>query len=267
MPVGESSRVHGQKGKGGFLRAGQGWFVLSAKCQSVFGRLSHMISLNTQSLVVHLVGSWELTPPPINTHHHSPRSGGLAFLPPTERIWKGRQSFPFSSFTVRFLDQCNPQMAATRVQRFGCSLTTNLTTKQCNDSCWKETLRRTLHVQKRSGPSYVHTHTHWNSQATSQHPLKSPKSQIRPQSKRPWAPLSYSACANERCVLEQCKPLGRAELASCTDIHSSPLDKFGTYTSNCGPKLMLRANSLPPPSPHAIPLCNYMLRSHPNMQE
>lgn len=25
-------------------------------------------------------------PPPINTHHRKPRSGGLAFLPPTERI-------------------------------------------------------------------------------------------------------------------------------------------------------------------------------------
>lgn len=50
--------------EGGYLRAGQGWFVLSAKCQSVFARLSHMISLNTQGLVVHLVGSWALIPPP-----------------------------------------------------------------------------------------------------------------------------------------------------------------------------------------------------------
>lgn len=111
------------------------------------------------------------------------------------------------------------------------------------------------------------THIHTTGQANTQHPLKSPKSQIYPPSKLPWAPLSYSVCASERSVLEEWKPRGRAALALHTDIHSSPLDKFGTHTSDCGPKLMLRANSLPPPSPHAIPLCNYMLRSHPNMQE
>lgn len=55
--------------------------------------------------------------------------------------------------------------------------------------------------------------------------------------------------------------------AVCADTHSSPLDGFGTHTSDCGPKLMLRANSLLPPPPPASPLCNYMLRSHPNMQE
>lgn len=102
-----------------------------------------------------------------------------------------------------------------------------------------------------------HSHSYY-SQATTQKVQKD-------RSKLPQAPLSYSMCANERCVLEQCE----LKLASCTDTHcsSSPLDKFGTHTSDCGPKLMLRANSLPPPSPHAIPLCNYMLCSHPNMQE
>lgn len=115
--------------------------------------------------------------------------------------------------------------------------------------------------------AHTQTHAHIFTEPGNHPTSKSPKSQICPQSKLPWAPLSYSACANERCVLELCRPLGRAELASCTDIHSSPLDKFGTHTSNCRPKLMLRANSLPPPSPHAIPLCNYMLHSHPNMQE
>ena len=154
-------------------------------------------------------------------------------------------------------------MAATRVQRFGCSLTTNLTTKQCDEKGHSEEF-----CTSRKDPDSPHTHTHTHSQATTQHPLKSPKSQIRPQSKLPWAPLSYSACANERCVLEQCEPRGRAETSLAHRYtHSSPLDKFGIRTSDCGPKLMLRANSLPPPSPHAIPLCNYMLRSHPNMQE
>lgn len=57
MAIHESVHATGGKEAGGFSRAGQGWFVLSAKCQSVFARLSHMISLNTQGLVVHLVGS------------------------------------------------------------------------------------------------------------------------------------------------------------------------------------------------------------------
>lgn len=68
------------------------WFVLSAKCQSVFARLSHMISLNTQGLVVHLLRPDAHTH--IHTHPPSPltpittkfRSGGPASLPPTERI-------------------------------------------------------------------------------------------------------------------------------------------------------------------------------------
>lgn len=154
-------------------------------------------------------------------------------------------------------------MAATRVQWFRCSLTTNLTTKQCNGFYWKGSLKRILHIQKRSGLSYVHTLTQPGNHPTSPKKSKKPA----PSLVQTALGSSYSACANERCVLEQCKPLGRAELASHTDIHSSPLDKSGTHTSNCGPKLMLRANSLPPPSPHAIPLCNYMLCSHPNMQE
>jgi len=67
---------------------------------------------------------------------------------------------------------------------------------------------------------HVHTHTHC--QATNQHPLKSPKSQIHRQSKLPWAPLSYSACANERCVLELCEPLGRAG-TSLVQIYTAAL--------------------------------------------
>lgn len=163
-------------------------------------------------------------------------------------------------------------MAATRVQRFGCSLTTNLTTKQCNGSYWKGTLRRILHVQKRSGLSYVrahtHIHTHSHSQATTQHPLKSPKKpDPSPIQTALGSPKLFSVCKWKMCLGTVRASKAEQKLASRTDIHSSPLDKSGTHTSNCGPKLMLRANSLPPPSPHAIPLCNYMLCSHPNMQE
>lgn len=128
-----------------------------------------MISPNKQGLVVHLLGSWGPPPPlPFNTHRCKTGSGGLAFLPPTERIWKGRQSFPFSSFTVRFLDQCNPRTAATRVQRFGCSLTTNLTTKQCNGFRWKRDTQRIFYTSRKDSDSVC--------QATDQHPLKKKKS-------------------------------------------------------------------------------------------
>lgn len=116
-------------------------------------------------------------------------------------------------------------------------------------------------------PRLIVLHAHTHAHIARQHPPKRPKSQICLQSRLLQALQSYSTCANERCVLEHCNPLRRAQLVSRADIHSSPLDKFGTHTSNYGPKLMLRANSLPPPSPHVIPLCNYMLRSHPDMQE
>lgn len=72
-------------------------------------------------------------------------------------------------------------------------------------------------------PTCTHTYTdaqkRSHSQATAQHPLKSPKSQIR----LPWAPLSYLACANERCVLEQCEPLGRAETSLAHSIYTAAL--------------------------------------------
>lgn len=90
--------VWGQKknGKGGFLHAGQGWFVWSAKCQSVFARLSHMISLNTQGLVVHLVGSWELTPhstPPLTPTTASPGLEVLPFYLPPRGYEKADKAF------------------------------------------------------------------------------------------------------------------------------------------------------------------------------
>ena len=103
---------------------------------------------------------WQLRAPPPSPLTPTTASPGLEVLPfylPLRGYEKARQSFPFSSYTVRFLDQCNPQMAATRVQRFGCSLTTDLTTKQCNGSRWKGTLRRILHVQK---ISVLRAHTH-----------------------------------------------------------------------------------------------------------
>lgn len=96
---------------GGGVVACRTWVVCFVSKMSIWlARLSHMISLNTRGSAVHL---------------------GAAFPPPTERTpGRGRRSFPFSSFTVRFLDRRYPQMAATRVQRFGCSQTTDLTTKQ-----------------------------------------------------------------------------------------------------------------------------------------
>lgn len=77
-----------------FLRADLGWFVLSAKCQSVFAKLSHMISLNTQDWVVHLVGSWELSQSPSPSPPLTPTSaslclGVLAFYLPPRGYEKG----------------------------------------------------------------------------------------------------------------------------------------------------------------------------------
>ncbi len=71
----------------------------------------------------------------------------------------------------------------------------------------------------------AHTHTdidkhmHSHSQATTQHPLKGPKSQIR----LPWAPLSYLACANERCVLEQCEASRQSRNEPRAQIYTAAL--------------------------------------------
>lgn len=158
----------GKKGRG--LLACRAWVVCFVSKMSIC--LYKVIPYDLPKYTGLGCPSVESTPPTINTHHHKPRSRGPAFLPPTERIWKGRQSFPFSSFTVRFLDQNNPQMAATRVQQFGCSQTANLTTKQCNRSYWKQTLSRISHVRKRIR-TQAHTLTQPGSHSTS--PKKSKK--------------------------------------------------------------------------------------------
>lgn len=144
------------------------WVVCFVSKMSIWlARLSRMISLNTRGSAVHL---------------------GAAFPPPTERTpERGRESFPFSSLTVRSLDRRYPQMAATRVQRFGCSQTTDLTTKQCSVARRTRTLRRTLRGQKSSGPGRRYT----LGQAAAQHPLESPES---PFQSTPGSPELFSVC-------------------------------------------------------------------------
>lgn len=107
-----------------------------------FARLSHMISLNTQDGVC--PSGWQLraltlSPTPSLSHPLTPTSASLclevlAFYLPPRGCEKADKAFHSLPLTVRFLDQCNPRMAGTRVQRFGCSLTTYLTTKTMR--CW-----------------------------------------------------------------------------------------------------------------------------------
>lgn len=167
-----------KKAKGVFLRAGHGWFVLSAKCQSVFAMLSHMISLNTQGLVVHLLRANtphpHPTPPPLTPIAASPGLEVLAFYLPLRGYEKADKAFHsllllsdfWISVILKWLQHVYSGLVAPK----------QLTWQLNNAMALTENRHSEEFCTSRKDPdssSCKRTHSH--SQATTQHPLKSPK--------------------------------------------------------------------------------------------